>query len=103
MSTRRCTCYVLPHADDCEVIVGITQSGERVIERRSGIDRRAPLAATEDAWVWWNKGDGYAVGPRDKGAVAIVFTIDEAQGICSAFRALSQMTPNKNSAPEAAE
>lgn len=26
----RCTCYVLPHADDCGLFLGITQSGERV-------------------------------------------------------------------------
>lgn len=41
-AVRRCTCYLLPHADDCEIFVGITQSGERVLERRSGEDRRAP-------------------------------------------------------------
>lgn len=41
---RRCTCYVLPHADDCEIFVGITQSGERVEERRSGQDRRKASA-----------------------------------------------------------
>lgn len=35
-------------------------------------------------WVWWNKGDGIAVGPRDKGCEAIVFTVDEAQAICRA-------------------
>jgi hypothetical protein len=39
---RRCTCYVLPHADDCEIFVGLTQPGERVVERRSGADRRQP-------------------------------------------------------------
>lgn len=27
---RRCTCYVLPHADDCGALIGITKSGERV-------------------------------------------------------------------------
>jgi hypothetical protein len=29
----RCTCYVLPHADDCGLLAGITQSGERVYWR----------------------------------------------------------------------
>lgn len=49
-ATRRCTCYVLPHADDCEIFIGITQSGERVTERRSGMDRRAPSGpSAEDA------------------------------------------------------
>ena len=36
-------------------------------------------------WVWWNKTDGgVAVGPRDKGCQAIVFTVEEAQAICRA-------------------
>lgn len=26
----RCTCYVLPHAEDCGLFIGITQTGERV-------------------------------------------------------------------------
>lgn len=29
-TTRRCTCFVLPHADDCGLFMGITQSGGRV-------------------------------------------------------------------------
>lgn len=46
-----CTCYVLPHEDDCGIFIGITQSGERVMERRSGADRRyfAPSATRENA------------------------------------------------------
>ena len=35
-------------------------------------------------WVWWNKGDGIAVGPRDTGCQAIVFSVEEAQAICQA-------------------
>lgn len=27
---RRCTCCVLPHAEDCGLLLGITKSGERV-------------------------------------------------------------------------
>ena len=44
---RRCTCYVLPHADDCEIFIGITQSGELVAERRSGVDRRSSTSSIE--------------------------------------------------------
>jgi hypothetical protein len=32
----RCTCYVLPHADDCGLLIGLTQSGVRVY----AVDRR---------------------------------------------------------------
>lgn len=39
---------------------------------------------SKSEWVWWNKGDGIAVGPRDKGCEAIVFTVEEAQAICRA-------------------
>jgi len=55
-----------------------------------GIDRErereasaAPDSGMPDQWVWWNKGDGFAVGPRNVGAIAIVFTVEEAQAICS--------------------
>jgi hypothetical protein len=48
---RRCTCYVLPHADDCEIFVGLTRSGERVLERRSGTDRRALSSAITETMV----------------------------------------------------
>lgn len=45
-------------------------------------------------WVWWEAGPdgGFRVGPRDKGCIAIVFTIEEAQELCktvnTAMRAL---------------
>lgn len=29
---NRCSCYVLPHADDCALLLGITRDGERVYD-----------------------------------------------------------------------
>jgi len=43
-----------------------------------------------DDWVWWDKGDGYAVGPRNVGALAIVFMPDEAIALCKAVNAMRQ-------------
>lgn len=35
-------------------------------------------------WVWWDAGPdgGYRVGPDGKGALAMVFTVEEAQALC---------------------
>lgn len=43
-----------------------------------------PQEAPSAAWCWWDAGPdgGYRVGPRDKGAVVMVFTIEEAQTLC---------------------
>jgi hypothetical protein len=39
---RRCTCYVLPHTDDCGLFVGITQSGERVFAEEATPSSEGP-------------------------------------------------------------
>src|SRR3990167_3637310 len=46
-----------------------------------------PPPALPEEMVWWEKSDGYAVGPRSKGMIAWVATIEEAQALCAAFRA----------------
>ena len=47
-------------------------------------------------WVWWNKTEGgVAVGPRDKGCQAIVFTVEEAQAICQAVNSRSERRPKQ--------
>ena len=55
-------------------------------ERLSKALAALPSAKTDTQWVWWNKTEGgIAVGPRNKGCQAIVFTIKEAQAICQAI------------------
>lgn len=48
----------------------------------------APFGAPRAPWVWWEAGadGGYRVGPKDKGGVAWVFTLEEARSICAAIR-----------------
>ena len=46
-----------------------------------------PPPALPEELIWWEKADGYAVGPRSKGMIAWVATIEEAQALCAAFRA----------------
>lgn len=43
----RCTCYVLPHTEDCGLFVGITQAGDRVLAttKENGAIRQAELIA----------------------------------------------------------
>lgn len=40
-----CTCYVLPHTDDCAALVGITIDGARVYRRSTKAVVRNPLLA----------------------------------------------------------
>lgn len=47
-------------------------------------------ADDSSAWVWWNTiGGAFNVGPKDKGAMAVVFTLEEAQAICKAVNGRS--------------
>lgn len=43
MNRARCTCYVLPHDDDCGLLRGITQSGARVFYRPGQFARPNPI------------------------------------------------------------
>jgi hypothetical protein len=54
----------------------------------------APKQQTKEL-VWWNMSEGYAVGLRDKGMIAWVETIEEAQGLCDAFRGAALAQPNQ--------
>jgi len=53
-------------------------------------DDDGPALAQPEAGVgeliWWEKTEGYAVGLRDKGMIAWVATVEEAQALCAAFR-----------------
>lgn len=63
LRSTRCSCYVLPHADDCAIFVGITQSGERVIDRRAGVDRRAAPSSTSITEHQLGRIEEHLIGP----------------------------------------
>jgi len=45
------------------------------------------LREKAEPWVWWERSEGFSVGPPSKGALANVYTVEEAENICKAIRA----------------
>jgi hypothetical protein len=80
--TPRCSCYVLPHAEDCALFVGVTQSGELVFAEEPPELIRTYGDAMFDCGNWNEEDDEdyTTIKKRAKDAeVALVAALSETQ------------------------